>query len=208
MSDQTTNSGNTAAHTSGIFTEVTATASDPRNMRVTFDGEGHSQVEYLYTDHNEVSSTADVGSYPTGEQFEAELNHHKAEIANLQAKLAEQVFDRAGRATGFAVSGDRDRAVLQQRIATHQRTLEYTGHRLAEAHAIMEQKIALRAKAEADGSATEQTSLQAAAQREHSIATLAEQLVNGKPLGRQAAAEMIDRAVAEELARKLARGGR
>jgi hypothetical protein len=206
--NNTSNAAGTPAVNPNIATEVTNTASDPRNVRVVFDGEGGSRTEYLYTDGNVQASTADVGSYPTGEQFEAEIAHHQTEIANLQARLAEQIHDRAGKVTGYVVSGDRDRAVLQQRITTHQQTLAWTVQRLAAAHTTTEQKIAACAKAEAEGETTEQTSLQAQANRSAAIAELADQTINGVRIGHSRAAQMIDEASARARADSLVRRGR
>lgn len=206
------NDSNTSAPANtGIITEVTATASDPRSMRVEFDPEtGVSKAEYLYTDGNSVANTADV-DFPTAHHFTQELANHNQAIADLQARLDAKVHDRAGRVTGFEVADDRARAVLQLQIDQRRQSLAYTGALLAQAHAATEAKLQARAAAAERGEAPVNgaNDLQAQARREALISEAADMPgPDGRPLGRLAAQKAVDAELTRERIAALVRSRR
>jgi hypothetical protein len=117
------------------------------------------------------------------------------------------VFNRVtGRPDGLKVTGvARER--LQATIAQRTNELHYTIQLLqqtSEARIRWNQARAAAATQAPDGNG--RSDADAAIRREQAISRLSETHVNGKPLGRAAAAEMFDKASAEEFARRLVRG--
>jgi hypothetical protein len=122
-----------------------------------------------------------------------------SKIADLDSQLNAQNFDAStGKPTGYkAAEGSRERELLQLQRQSAHNALQYLGVRALEQ---------LPKRAERIGAADD--GLVAAAQRERNIATLAEtEDSNGKPMGRVAAARLIDEAAKRAMADKLVRGG-
>jgi hypothetical protein len=122
-----------------------------------------------------------------------------SKIADLDSQLNAQNFDpSSGRSTGYkAAEGSRERELLQLQRQSAHNALQYLGVRALEQ---------LPKRAKRNGASDD--SLVAAAQRERSIATLAEsQDSSGKPIGRVAATKLVDAAAQRAMADKLVRGG-
>lgn len=208
MTDQPNTGNNAPANTDP--TSPTSTAGNPNSMRVHFDPEVGAQVEYLRTEGSTaVRNTADI-ALPTAEHFIAELDAHKAAIGDLQARLGEQDFDRSGKVKGFRISDPTERRNLELQMASRQNALNYTTQRLVAAHTTAQARADRRAKALEQGQPDPEANnnLTEAAHREAAITELAEQRINGVPMGRVRAAEIVDEEIARARASALVRRGR
>jgi hypothetical protein len=166
---------------------------DANNLRVTL-GDGEPQVEFLnVADSVQLSHSADVQQFPSGEEFTREIEGHNKFIAEATAKLAEQHFDqRTGQPKGHAYEGEARRN-LEAQLNTRKAALEYTTFNLTRAHQAAQARAERQAQARADNQPTDTTSLIAQARREALIAETAADIGNdGKPLGRIKATELVD----------------
>jgi hypothetical protein len=103
---------------------------DASNLRVTIMGEGEApQVEFLnVADSTQLSHSADVQQYPSGEEFAREVEGHQKAIADLQLKLDQKSFDsRTGQPKGHAYEGDARRH-LELQLNNRKAALEFTGY--------------------------------------------------------------------------------
>jgi hypothetical protein len=173
-------------------------------IRVTGDRDtkGVASVEQLNTVQIESAFTGDVAptTVPamTADAATAEHELLTGKMADLDAKLNAKTFDpKTGLETGFQLAqGSRERELIQLQRQSMENALQYLGHRALQR---------LPQRAEALGRADD--AMQAAAQRERNIATLADtQGADGKPIGRVAAARLIDEASQRALADRLVRG--
>jgi hypothetical protein len=167
-------------------------------------------VENLNTVKTERGGTdGNVTAPPSLDALTNQMRAHQSAIDKAQAELDAVTFNRlTGRPEGPRLTGAaRERA--QAEIAQRTNELHYTiqlMQQTSEARIAWNQARAAEAAQAPDG--TGRSDADAAVRREQGIQQLADTRIGGKPLGRQAATEMFDRAAAEEMARRLARGER
>jgi hypothetical protein len=173
---------------------------DANNLRVTL-GDGAPQVEFLnVADSVQLSHSADVQQFPSGEEFTREIEGHNKFIAEATAKLAEQRFDpRTGQPKGHAYEGE-ERRLLEAQLNTRKAALGYTQFNLSRAHQAAEARASKAAQMAADNQPSDDTtSLVAQARREVLIAQTADDLgANNKPIGRIEATRLVDEALNKE----------
>jgi hypothetical protein len=192
--------------------DVNLRVTDAPNLRVTIgDDTTPTLVELLnVADSQQLSHSADVQQFPTGEEFAREIDGHQKFIADLQAKLAEQHFDpRTGQVKGPRYEGDARRH-LELQLASRKEALNFTTFNLSRAHAAAERRAADRAQAVADGQPDPgATQLAEQARREQLISATASDIgADGKPIGRIKATQLVDDELQRERVATRVRGNR
>jgi hypothetical protein len=165
---------------------------DASNLRVTL-GDGAPQIEFLQVaDSVQLSHSADVQHFPSGEEFQNEIDGHNKAITALQARLDEKTFDpRTGQAKGHSYEGEARRH-LELQLNNRKAALDFTS--LQRAHQAAEARASKAAQRAADNQPSDDTtSLYEQARRESLIAQTAADIgPDGKPLGRVRATALVD----------------
>jgi hypothetical protein len=173
---------------------------DASNLRVTL-GEGSPQVEFLnVADSTQLTHSADVQQFPSGEEFQQEIDGHHKAITALQARLDEKTFDaRTGHPKGHAYEGEARRH-LELQLNNRKAALDFTSFNLQRAHQAASARAAKAAQRAVDNQPSDDTtSLYEQARRESLIAQTAADIgPDGKPLGRVKATALVDDALNKE----------
>jgi hypothetical protein len=151
---------------------------------------------------NEVSSTP----IPSAQEFADQMTQQQGRLTRVNAELEARRYDpNTGAMLGYKVEGAaRDRLEAERILALQ--TMQFVHARATELLPHRQKQLDAANAAAAEGRAADGAAAAEAGKREAAITQLAEQRIDGKAIGRVAAAKLYDEANARALADKLTRG--